>query len=168
LFETSDYKTLDAFGAGELKTATSETYLKPIISSVDRVCSDATLRDFWLRGTPVIVPGLGHPSKQIEPAITFPRAGDPDNRWRVLECSTNPPRASWTVVDRAIVQKLKVWAVATKLDDRILLYAWSPCNLTGNVTVTVPNFGTATIPVPQPWGYWILKAGLAPQKLSFP
>ncbi|HTI50690.1 MAG TPA: hypothetical protein VL475_07060, partial [Planctomycetaceae bacterium] len=56
----------------------------------------------------------------------------------------------------------KVWAVATRVGDYALLYAWTPCKLTGNVTVTVPDFGTVTIAAPQPWGYWILtKAGTA-------
>src|SRR4029079_6519393 len=104
-------------------------YLQAIIASVDRVCSDATLRGFWLSGQAVVVPGLGHPSKQIDPTNVYPYEDDPDNRWRFLECSANTPRAQWKVVNGEIDEKIKVWAVATRLGDRALLYAWSPCKL---------------------------------------
>lgn len=168
LFTTADYATLDAHQASELKSATDETYLQAIIASVDRVCTDATLRSFWLGGQAVVVPGLGHPMKQTNPTNVYPHATDPDYRWRFLECSTNPPRAQWKVVSGEINEKIKVWAVATRLGDKALIYAWSPCTLSGNITVTVPDLGTFSIAAPQPWGYWVVKANSAPTRLTLP
>jgi hypothetical protein len=168
LFRPDQHTILDGLRAGELKTATSETYLKPILSAVDRVCANPTLRNYWLHGTPVIVPGLGHPSKQLSKFAPYPQTGAPDNRWRLLECSTNPPRANWTIVSNKVVDKIKVWAVATRLGDSALIFAWSPCKLTGAMTITVPDLGTFRINVPQPWSYWIVKAGTAPVQVTAP
>jgi hypothetical protein len=168
LFRADQFATLDQLGASELKSATSETYLKAIISAVNRVCSNATLRNFWLKGTPVVVPGLGHPAKQTSTYAAYPQAGDADNRWRFLECSANPPRANWKITGGIVTDKIKVWAVATRLTDSALVFAWSPCKLAGTVNVTVPNLGTFKIDAPQPWGYWVVKAGATPVPVKFP
>lgn len=168
LFDRDQYATLNSLHAGTLKTATGDTYLTPLIASVDRVCGNATLRNFWLRGKPVIVPGLGHPSKQVPTLFPYPRAGDPDNRWRLLECSANTPRADWKIVDGEVTETIRVWAVATQLEDSALVFAWSPCALTGTVQIAVPEFGAITVAAPHPWSYWTVKRGGKPQQVSFP
>ncbi|MSR59211.1 MAG: hypothetical protein EXS05_16470 [Planctomycetaceae bacterium] len=169
MFRADQQKILNGLGADgiAIKAATNVYYVNPITSAVDRICTEPTLRKFWLNGSPVVVPGLGHPSKQLNSTTIapYPQPGSPDNRWRVLDVNTNPLRSSWQVVKGKITVPIKVWAVATRLNDEVLLYLWSPCKLTGNVTVTVPDLGTAVVTAPNPWGYWLLKSGTTPQQI---
>lgn len=167
MFDAAEQKTLKGLGADGLSiiAAKNVDYVNPIMCAVDRVCTNPTLRKFWLDGKPVIVPGLGHPSSQFSTLAPYPQPGSPDNRWRVLEVSTNPARSTWQSRRGIIDAKLKVWAVATQLDNEILLYLWTPCKLTGNVTVTVPGYGDAVVAAPAPWGYWLLKENVTPVKV---
>lgn len=166
MFDRKHYQELDELGHPELKNAVSETYLKPIISAVDRVCIDQTLREFWLRGQPIIVPGLGHPARQMYSLVPYPLPGQPDNRWRLLECSANPPRDTWKIERGKATATIRVWAVATRLNDRVLLFAWSPCRLEGKITVSIPELGDVEVEAPQPWGYWVVKQGGVPHRLE--
>jgi hypothetical protein len=169
-FSLSQFASLDSLGAGALKNLRMEDYVAPILSSVDRVCTNSTLRKFWLQGQPVIVPGtmpsdlalknLGEPP--------FLRQGDADRRYRLLDCNLNQPASQWTWDANAKSMRgtIKVWAVATQIGNQALIFAWSPCKLTGSVTLTIPNFGTATIIAPQPWGYWLMTKGGAATPLA--
>lgn len=163
---------LDSLGAtAEQKKATSESYLLPIINACDKICNNVTYRMFWQRGTPVLGPGVHprvtwpygfNPSKDAPLPPPFPMAGSQDNRWRYLHCDLNTPRDQWTFDPNGsrIKASIKVWAVGTRLDNQVLLYVWSPCKLTGQVTISVPDFGDVKVNAPQPSGYWIVKKPL--------
>ncbi|MGQ0635633.1 MAG: hypothetical protein ACT4QC_13545 [Planctomycetaceae bacterium] len=167
-FSTSQFKTLDSLGAGNLKNLRLEDYIRPITASVDRVCTNATLRNFWLKGEPVIVPGITptHILLQKFNSPAYPRSSDPDRRWRVLNCSANKPSSSWYWDGNKVAGEIRVWAVATKLDNQALVYAWTPCVMTGKISVSVPGLGTFQIDAPQPWSYWLVKTGAAPVRVS--
>jgi hypothetical protein len=162
-FTLAQGKTLTNLGAGAVKNLRVEDYVQPILTSVDRICANATLRDYWQRGQPILAEGPSPTDLALKklglPA--YPLEGTPDRSWRVLSCNVNQTSAQWTwnATSGTMAGTNKVWAVATHIGERGLLYAWSPCKLTGKVTVTVPTFGTVTIAAPQPWGYWKLTKG---------
>ena len=172
IFRKDQHADLEKLGASELKNAVSELYLKPIISAVDRVCTNAVLREFWLEGEPVVVSGPGFPEPHLSDRFPemnrYPRPGDPDRRWRVLECSTNPPRNSWQRTDGHFLEPIKVWAVATRLKNRVLLFAWTPCRLADRIKVTVPEIGEVEIDAPRPWGYWVVDSNGQAKSLDAP
>jgi hypothetical protein len=173
-FDSAQRDALDKLGAPELKAATCDTYLKPIISAVDRICNDAILRRFWLEGRPVVVTGQSYPDrpsaassdKADDSVVAYPRADGPDNRWRLLECSENLPRDKWEWKAGRWQVQIRVWGVATRLGDEALVLLWSPCQLEHKVTVRIPEFGQVQLDAPQPWGYWIVRAGGAAEPLT--
>jgi hypothetical protein len=162
-FTLAQGKSLTNLGAGAYKNLRVEDYVRPILTSVDRVCANATLRKYWLQGQPILAPGPSPTDIVLQklglPA--YPGKGTADRRWRVLPCSTNQTSAQWTwnATRGTLTGTNKVWAVATHIGETALLYAWSPCKLTGKVTVTIPAFSTVTITAPQPWGYWRVTKG---------
>jgi len=152
--------------------ATTEEYIAPIMRAVDRICDDATLRYFWLGGRPITLVGGSLPTDSLRRAAGLPPYPDPhgpDARRRHLRCNVNGPESewSWDAGRQRFNGTVKVWAVATKRDDGYLLYAWSPCKLEGNITVTIPDAGDVEIDAPSPSGYWLLSAaGLRAKRLT--
>jgi hypothetical protein len=159
MFSKAEQQYLAAQGIPELASATSETYIRPIIAAVDRVAGHPLLRDFWLHGAPAVVPGKGHPAKELSPTAAYPRAGDADRRWRLLECSANPPREGWRKSSGKFPEKIKVWAAATIRGEEALLFAWTPCAIAGSITLTVPEFGDFEVEAPQSRAYWLVRRG---------
>ena len=159
-------RTLGTEAAGE--------YLQAITDAVDRICENPVLRDFWLRGNPV-VNSVWHPT-DIRLAklgyLPYPRPGDADNRWRVLTCSANNGnRSSWKWDDKTntvIGDPMRVWAVATELNGQWLVYAWSPFKNDRPIEITIPGHGSfETIQPPNPGAYWIVKpSGLSAERLE--
>jgi hypothetical protein len=50
----------------------------------------------------------------------------------------------------------------------VLLFAWSPCQIAGDVKFTIPDVGPVRVAAPQPWSYWIVRKGAEPQRVRFP
>lgn len=143
--------------------ATTEEYIAPIMRAVDRICDDATLREFWLRGRPITLVGRSLPTDSLRRAAGLPPYPDPhgtDSRRRHLRCNVNGSESewSWDAGRQRFNGTVRVWAVATKFGDDYLLYAWTPCKLEGKVTIEIPDCGTVQIDAPKPSGYWLLSA----------
>lgn len=136
-----------------LAGVTHGDYILAVCRAVDRICENVTLRDFWQRGKPVVAAGVpAHPTNLYRYKFDqpdYPRLGEPDTRWRVLDCDANDPRSAWrwgTIATPAgekqngVTGSNKVWACATELDGRWLIYGFTPCKL-GVVRLTIPGAG---------------------------
>lgn len=139
-------EAIDKLGIGELKTVTQADYATASMRAIDAVCEHPVLREAWLRGTPVAIP-------------------DEQKLDLLLNCSANTPRSEWH--DRHghfnFSTMIKVWCLAIRWDDKLLLFTWSPCKLTDPVTVSVPGVGDVKIDPPAPLGYWLIE-GTGPAK----
>lgn len=150
-----------------LDSYTKQDYFDACVKTVNRICENPTLREFWLNGFPVITGK--HPSSEIRTSLNsvppaYPRPGEADNRWRLLDVDLNTPRSDWVLAPTGngrggYNQKLsiKVWATAIEMGGRYLVFMWTPCALTGSCTFSIPNVGSFTVPVPQPSGYYIVE-----------
>lgn len=158
------------------------------MAAVDRICDTPGIREYWLKGSNVVTPGpVPWASRQKKKPVLdpYPRPGDPDHRRRWLNVSCNTPTESlqWAAGEKDYVVitggtaanptyvdgQIKVWAVATELDGRWLLWAFTPCEKVGTVTVTIPGAGDVSIDMGQvPYGdYWVVEpAGVRARKLE--
>ena len=116
-------------------------YWLAVADSVREIHENDTLRKFWLEGAPVINPDpAGHYFKWELPD------GIIDNRWQLLDCDANPPRAEWP--KKLGHMDLAVYAIAYRLPEepaQYLVYAWSPVGDVKNAVVEIPDFGSITI-----------------------
>jgi hypothetical protein len=152
----------------------AEDYVHALTDAADEICTHPVLREFWLNGKPV-VNGRGHPTDVYLHRFNrqpYPGIGQPDNRWRVLDCDANGHGRDWwhwkgEQTNRVIGDPMKVWAAATELDGHWLVCAWSPCKLTDKITLTIPDHGSFVVDTPQPLAYWLVKpVGLSAEKLE--
>lgn len=132
---------------------THGNYILAVAQACDRICRHPTLREFYTRGRPVLVPGEpAHPTDVFRAKFgqpPYPRAGEPDTRWRCLDCDANDPRSAWqwgTITTstgekrNGVTGSNRVWACATELDGRYLVYAFTPLKM-GVVKLTIPGKG---------------------------
>lgn len=172
-FKSAELKTLDKLGAKTLKNLRMEDYEKPVMSAVDRICADATLRGFWGHGKAVVSPGKLPISSRITKLkqAPFPIDDAPDNRRRYLACDANSDDDEiWYLMDaKNYTGTYKIWAVATEWNGQFLVYVWTPCKLSTTITLQVPGYGALKVAAPTSaggWDYWLLKSGTKPQKLA--
>lgn len=150
-FSDDDKASLVQYGAPELVNLTVEDYVAPIWNACDRIC-EKPLREFWLKGKPILNPVGQHPSVELNQAggwAQYPDKGTPDNRWRLLDCSENTPRDKWFTMKAGRWQqnldaRINVWAGAMELDGTVLVYACTS-KVIQKATVTVPNYGQVTL-----------------------
>ena len=148
---------------------TKQDYFDASVSAVNSICDNPTLRDFWLNGEPVVT-GT-HPQNEIRTnlnsvPVIYPKPEDPDARWRLLDVDLNTPRNQFVIQPGTNNRggynpqiSIKVWGTAIKLNDRYLVYLWTPCLISGECKFTVPGIGEFTVPVPQPASYTIVERG---------
>lgn len=155
-----------------LGTETAGEYLQAITKAVDRICEHPVLREFWLRGKPV-VNGVGHPTDVRLAKLgypDYPRIDDPDNRWRVLGCSASGDRHLWfwdEKTNSVVGDPMRVWAVATELDGQWLVYVWSPFKWLSKIRLWISGRGDFDVDPPNPGEYWIVKpSGLSAERLE--
>lgn len=163
VFVDTDLPDLERLGVPELITATKGDYFEPVMSGVDRISENETIRRFWLEGTPVLTGGepLGafYSRKHVKTG-PLPAPGDTDRRARLLDCPLNDGTDKWLYY--ASTQKftgtVKVWSVATEIaaERRVLIYSWSPFRIAEPVSVTVPGYGTFEVSVADPRGNYTL------------
>lgn len=163
--------------------ATVGDYELAELSAVDRICDTPMLRAYWTRGQTVVSPGpVPWAARQRKDNLgPYPRPDDPDKRRRWLNVSCNTPveQMQWARDGKNYVipagagkfepATIKVWAVATELDARWLLWVFTPCGDVGTVTVTIPGAGDVQIDMGQvPGGdYWLVEpAGARATKLE--
>lgn len=146
----------------ELSSVTYHDYTLASCRAVNTICEHDILRKFWLNGKNVVTGKFPEIRNSTE-KFPYILDGMQDNRWRLLECNLNTPTADLLVYPSKGVKggynpqaQIKVWAMAIQLEDQILVFAWSPCKLDGQMTLFVPNFGTITVDVPQHSCYYLL------------
>ena len=126
-------------------------YWLAVADAVRVVHETEVLREFWLRGEPIINPvPEGHYFKWILPD------GYTDNRWQLLDSNANPPRSKWP--KKLGMMELAVYAIAYRLQDipnNILLYVWSPLGPSNGVMVEVPGVGPVRVDT-DPGGHFYL------------
>lgn len=168
-------------GFPELANLTVEDYFNSLVNASNKIANNSILRDFWQNGETVIVPGI-HPQDKINQntidkedikqipyklSINTKYVTDrPDTRWRVLECDVNKPQSKWNfylppqqipLANLADVKdKIKVWGTAKKKGDEYLVCLWSPCDLTTQVTFTLPGIGDFTVDAPNNLDYYVI------------
>lgn len=125
-------------------------FFERLLFAVDRVYSDATLKDFWRHGT--LVPNHAH---QHPYQIDIPEKYRDLDRWFLLDTSLDLPRP-WeqktpiAVFSLALVQ-------GEQGEQRWLVYAHSPLEDRQGVTITVPDFGEVTVDVPRAGAFYLLE-----------
>ena len=121
----------------------SEASWMAVVEAVDRVWDNDVLADYWRFGRTV-------PNHEQQPWWELSKEGHPEwmqkiDRWFLLTCDANLPRAQWT--DRS---DLKVWAMALergdKPDRRWLLYAHAPMAAVAGASVALPGYGPVKLP----------------------
>jgi hypothetical protein len=159
LFSEADLPDLQRIGCPEILKATKGDYFETVMTGVDHICENATIRRFWIEGTPVLTGGTPLGDFFIKKYVRMgplPAPGDTDRRARLLDCPLNDPPSAWGYV--GATQKfngtVKVWAVATEIanEHRCLIYAWSPFKIADPVDVTVPGYGKFPVSVADPRG----------------
>lgn len=154
----ADVADLARFNLSSLASLTKEECCEPVFAAVDRICETPTLRDFWLRGDPVIVGGPCPADSMVKKygygPMPSPDDTSPDRRWRVLPCSLNDPASlwGWIAATQRISGVLKVYTAAARIGEDILIFAWSPCLLPDSVSVTVPGAGDFAVTIDDPRG----------------
>lgn len=116
--------------------------------SIRAVHDNETLREFWLKGEPIINPDpKGHYFKW-----TLPK-GYVDNRWQFLDCDANPPRSEWP--RKLGKMELNVYAIGYYLPENpgeMLIYAWSPLKTVRKASIEIPQAGSVQLEVVTPSG----------------
>jgi len=126
-----------------------------MVHSVDRPWNNETLREFWRFGELV-------PNRDEQPWFNGLTEDHPQwvrdlDRWYLLTCDANPPRAEW-----AGNTKLRVFAQALVLGEaperRWLIYAHAPLGAVAGPTVKLPGFKDVTLEsVPKSGSFFLLK-----------
>lgn len=159
-------KIVNDLGFPEIANGTQAMYVNAMMSAVNTILDNPTLRKFWQDGTPVCT-GT-HPEFEIRwkegaKPVTYPVDG-PNKSWRLLDVDVNTPRSKWinqpTVNSRGGYTRdmqIKVWGTATELDGDFLVHLWTPCKLDGTVRFTIPGAGTFEVPAPAQNSYWLVK-----------
>lgn len=117
-----------------------EQYFQEVVNAVDRVHTQATLRDFWQKGKLV-----GNRAEQHPYQSNLPEEYQTAERWFLLSTSVDPPRP-WT-----LSTELPVYALALtqgKAPQRQwLVYAHAPREAKPQVQVTIPEYKPVKIDV---------------------
>jgi hypothetical protein len=126
-------------------------YFKALASAVDRVHTEATLREFWRRGE--LVPNRAH-EHPYQAAI--PSEYRPVDRWFLLDADVNPQQYPWP-----LSQEIAVFSLALKLGQpparRWLVYAHSPLQDRQGVKIRVPEYREVTIDVPVGGAFYLIE-----------
>ncbi|MCG3180889.1 MAG: hypothetical protein BIFFINMI_03252 [Phycisphaerae bacterium] len=116
-------------------------YFTQILAAVDRVWDDATLTEFWRKGTLVPNRSAKHPYQD-----RLPEELKDVDRWFLLDTSLTPPRP-WK-----LVTPIPVFAMALVLGEaparRWLLYAHAPTGDREDARITLPGYGDLSADVP--------------------
>jgi len=124
-------------------------FFERLLLAVDRVYTDATLREFWRHGT--LVPNRAHHHPYQE---DIPQKYRDVDRWFLLDTNLDPQRpweqkTNIPVFSLALVQ-------SEKGSRRWLVYVHSPLEDQRGVTIAVPDFGDVTIDVPRAGAFYLI------------
>ncbi|MDQ3009407.1 MAG: hypothetical protein M3X11_01685, partial [Acidobacteriota bacterium] len=120
--------------------AQMEPYFLPVIRAVDRVHSNATLREFWRKGELVANRARQHPYQTRVP----PEYQGVD-RWFLLDTSLDPPRP-WELGTQLPVFALALVKGAAG-QRQWLIYGHAPAGARKDVQITIPGFRAVTVSV---------------------
>ena len=153
---TTRPRTYREFRGGADRDAYYGGAWRAVLRSVDRPWNHPTLREFWRFGNLVPNRDETHPFELSEDQPGWIRGLD---RWYLLSCDANPPRAAWEGHT-----KLRIFALALVLGDaperRWLIYAHAPLGAVPDVTVAVPGYGEVTLEsVPKTGSFFRLEEG---------
>jgi hypothetical protein len=125
-------------------------FFERLLSVVDRVYGDATLKDFWRHGT--LVPNHAH---QHPYQIDIPEKYRDLDRWFLLDTNLDPPRP-WEQKTNIAVFSLAL-VQGKRGEQRWLVYAHSPLKDRQGVTITIPGFGEVTVDVPRAGAFYLIE-----------
>jgi hypothetical protein len=132
--------------------AQAEPYFLPIVAAVDRIYASESLQRFWRRGELVVNRARPHPYQ-----VNIPREYQAETRWFLLDTNIDPPRP-WVLSTELPVFSLAL--VTGKTPSRSwLIYAHAPLGERKNVSVTIPDYGPATIDVPVDGSFYTVEEG---------
>ncbi|MEO6725247.1 MAG: hypothetical protein ABIP14_08085 [Blastocatellia bacterium] len=120
--------------------AQMEPYFLPVVEAVDRVYSNATLREFWRKGELVANRARQHPYQTRVPP-EYQRV----DRWFLLDTSLDPPRP-WELGTQLPVFALALVKGAAG-QRQWLIYAHAPAGARKDVQITIPGFRAVPVNV---------------------
>jgi hypothetical protein len=135
-------------------------YFEPILAAVDRVYRDPVLEKFWRKGTLVANRRGKHPFQADIPPDYKDVA-----RWFLLDTSLTPKELRPEEFDNARPPsrqtEIPVFALALVLgsapEREWLVYAHAPRQARVGVEITLPEYGTLTVDVPQSGSFFHLE-----------
>jgi hypothetical protein len=118
----------------------AEPYFLPIVAAVDRVHTNTVLAKFWRGGALVVNRSRQHPYQS-----NVPPEYRNEERWFLLDTNLDPPRP-WT-----LGTELPVFSIALVMGNspsrQWLVYAHSPLRNRSDVSIAIPEYGTAKVNV---------------------
>jgi len=112
-----------------------------MVRSIDRPWRNGTLKQFWRFGELVPNPDESHP---FELEADQPQWAHDLQRWYLLTCDANPPRAAWH--ERTALRVFAIALVRGEAPTRQwLIYAHAPRGAVADATVDLPGFGEVTL-----------------------
>ncbi len=127
-------------------------YFQQLLTAVDRVHENETLREFWRHGE--LVPNRAHPHPFQD---NIPDKYRPLDRWFLLDTNLDPPRPWTMTTDIPVFSMALVQGDAGKR--RWLVYAHSPLEDRRNVRITLPGFGEIAADVPRSGAFCVVEEG---------
>ena len=127
-----------------------------IVDAVDRVYSNATLREFWRKGE--LVPNRAH---QHPYQAAIPKEYQNVDRWFLLDANVNPKEYVWQSAEHPPgSQEISVFSLALARGEsparRWLLYAHSPLKDRKDVKITIPDYREVTVDVSDAGSFYLV------------
>ncbi len=127
----------------------AEPFFLPIVSAVDRIHSNPTLRKFWQSSE--LVPNRAH---QHPYQVSVPPEYQKEDRWFLLDTNLDPARP-WS-----LGTEISVYSIARVIgrspSRQWLVYAHAPLAARSNVAIKVPDFGEINVHVPVGGGFYLV------------
>jgi len=126
-----------------------EPYTSALVSIVDRVYQNDTLKHFWRKGK--LVPNHAH---QHPYQTAIPDEYKKEDRWFLLDTNLDPPRP-WKLETEIPVYSI-AFVDGTVGNRRWLVHAHSPLEDRKNVEITIPEYGKITVDVPVAGAFYVV------------
>ncbi|MFC1718619.1 hypothetical protein ACFL6S_33510 [Candidatus Poribacteria bacterium] len=125
-------------------------FFERLLSVVDRVYDNETLREFWRYGDLVHNNAHRHPYQE-----SIPEKYRDIHRWYLLDTSLDEARP-WDSTTNIPVFSLAL-VQGVEGSRRWLLYAHSPLENRKDVNITIPDYGNVTVDVPRAGAFYLIE-----------
>lgn len=126
----------------ELKHYTHGDFFQTAVDAVEEVWKTPLLLELWRKGEPILSPDP-HVMSWLPPV---------ENRFLTNSVRFVDGKDTWRAADGQVV--VGIHALAWKLGDRVVIYAWSPKGVTDDVVLPVPGVGNVELGTVDQDGTW--------------